>query len=206
MPDRRGTERLALPKPVPATLGGFDAKIIEVSLMGCQVEHSDRVLPRARLALRFKWRGAPVKVEGTVIRSEMRSVGGKPAYLSGLEFCDAMEHSPPIIREVVAWLTKSLKPEPVMPATKNPYIDDDDEEPEELSAPFMQCTLGGGEWMKLYVTDRKQPAEGFTIPAPSNESEVDVLCRAYERADANRRRAMRASFEQAIAQKQDDPS
>src|SRR5450432_3437266 len=198
MPDRRGTERLALPKPVPATLGGFDAKIIEVSLMGCQVEHSDRVLPRARLALRFKWRGAPVKVEGTVIRSEMRSVGGKPGYLSGLSFCDSMEHSPPVIREVVAWLAKDLKPEPVAPVTKNPYIDDDDEEPEELSAPFLQCTLGGGEWMKLYVTDRKQPAEGFTIPAPSNENEVDVLCRAYEKADAKRRKAMRASFEQAI--------
>ena len=203
MPDRRGTERLALPKPVPATLGGFDAKIVEISLMGCQVEHTDRVVPRARLALRFKWRGALVKVEGTVIRSEMRVVGGKPGYLSGLEFCDVVEYSPPVIREVVEWLGKSLKPEPVMAVTKNPYVDDNDEEPEELSAPFLQCTLGAGEWMKLYVTDRKQPVEGFTIPAPSNESEVDVLCRAYEKADANRRRAMRASFEQAIAQKPD---
>lgn len=202
MPERRGTERLALPRPVPATLGGFDTKIVEVSLTGCQIEHSDRVLPRARMSLRFKWRGAPVKVEATVIRSEMRSVGGKPGYLSGLQFCDSVEYSPPVIREVVEWLVKSSKPEPPM---KNPYIDDD-EEPEVLAAPFLQCTLGGGEWMKLYVTDRRQPAEGFTIPAPSNEAEVDVLCRAYEKADASRRRAMRASFELAIAQKRDDQS
>jgi PilZ domain len=202
MQDRRGAQRLSLPKPVPATLGGFAAKIVEVSLLGCQIEHSDRVLPRARMSLRFKWRGAPVKVEATVMRSEMRTVGGKPGYLSGLEFCDAVEYSPAIIREVVEWLVKSLKPEPVpAPATKNPYVDDDDE-PEVLDAPFLQCTLGGGEWMKLYVTDRKQPLEGFTIPAPSNEAEVDVLCRAYEKADAKRRQAMRASFELAIAQKQ----
>ncbi len=155
------------------------------------------------MSLRFKWRGAPVKVEATVMRSEMRTVGGKPGYLSGLEFCDAVEYSPPIIREVVEWLVKSLKPEP---AVKNPYVDDEDEEPEVLDAPFLQCTLGGGEWMKLYVTDRRQPSEGFTIPAPSNEAEVDVLCRAYEKADANRRRAMRASLELAIAQKRDDQS
>ncbi|HEX7422159.1 MAG TPA: PilZ domain-containing protein [Thermoanaerobaculia bacterium] len=206
MQDRRGAQRLSLPKPVPATLGGFAAKIVEVSLLGCQIEHSDRVLPHARMSLRFKWRGKPVKVEATVMRSEMRSLGGKPGYLSGLEFCDAIEYSPAIIREVVDWLVKALKPEPApATATKNPYVDDDDE-PEVLDAPFLQCTLGSGEWMKLYVTDRKQPSEGFTIPAPSNEAEVEVLCRAYEKADAKRRQAMRASFELAIAQKRDDQS
>ena len=203
MQDRRGAQRLPLPRPVPATLGGVDARIIEVSLLGCQIEHSDRVLPRARMALRFKWRGAQVKVEATVMRSEMRVVGGKPGYLSGLEFCDAVEYAPAVIREVVEWLVRQTTPaavvaEPVI--RKNPYIDDD-EEPEVLSAPFLQCTLGGGEWMKLYVTDQKQPRDGFTIPAPSNEAEVEVLCRAYEKADADRRRAMRASFELAIAQK-----
>ena len=149
----------------------------------------------------FKWRGAQVKVEATVMRSEMRSVGGKPGYLSGLEFGASIEESPPIIREVVGWLVKTTKP-PAIPeaAIKNPYIDDD-EEPEELSAPFLQCTFGDGKWMKLYVTDQKQPREGFTIPSPSNEAEVDVLCRAYEKADPTRRRAMRASFELAITQK-----
>ena len=197
MPDRRGAERLTLPKAVPATLGGFDARIIEVSLLGCQVEHTDRVLPKSRMSLRFKWRGAEVKVEATVMRSEMRAVGKKPGYLSALQFCDAVEYSPPIIREVVAWLEKTLKPAPLL---TNPYIDDEDE-PEVLDAPFLQCTLGNGEWMKLYVSDQKQPREGFTIPAPSNEAEVDVLCRAYEKADAKRRQAMRASFELAIAQK-----
>ena len=196
MQDRRGAQRLALPKPVPATLGGFAAKIIEVSLLGCQVEHSDRVLPHARLSLGFKWRGAAVKIEATVMRSEMRSAGGKPGYLSGLEFCDSPEYSPPIIREVVSWLVKMTKPDVIAEPPKVP-----DEEPELLDAPFLQCTFGNGEWIKLYVSEKKQPREGFTIPAPSNDAEVDVLCRAYEKADANRRKAMRASFELAISQK-----
>src|SRR6476469_3266645 len=138
MAERRGAERLVLPKPVPATLGGFDARIVEVSLLGCQVEHTDRVLPKSRMSLRFKWRGAQVKVEATVMRSEMRVVGKKPGYLSGLEFCDAVEYSPAVIREVVAWLEKTLKPAPL---PTNPYIDDVDDEPEVLDAPFLQCTL-----------------------------------------------------------------
>ena len=45
-----------------------------------------------------------------------------------------------------------------------------------------------------------QPAEGFTIPAPANDAEADVLCRAYQKADAAKRRAMRAQFELAIKQ------
>jgi hypothetical protein len=48
--------------------------------------------------------------------------------------------------------------------------------------------------LKLYVDDPKQPGDGFTIPAPSDESEVDVLCRAYENGGAQVRRAMRESF------------
>lgn len=203
MQDRRGAQRLPLPRPVPATLGGFDVRIVEVSLLGCQVEHSDRVLPHARMALRFKWRGALVKVEATVMRSEMRLVNGKPGYMSGLEFCDAVEYAPPVIREVVEWLVRLTRPVPFIdePAIVNRVPEEEEDEAEVLDAPFLQCTLGDGEWIKLYVADRTQPREGFTIPAPSNEAEVDVLCRAYEKADANRRQAMRASFELAIAQK-----
>ena len=50
-----------------------------------------------------------------------------------------------------------------------------------------------------YGDDPAQPADGFTIRAPSNESEADVLCRAYQKADPSKRKTMRASFEADIA-------
>ncbi|HSP14204.1 MAG TPA: hypothetical protein VLV78_05575 [Thermoanaerobaculia bacterium] len=208
--DRRGAERISIPKPVPASLAGFEVRLLEISLIGCLIEHTDRVLPKARMTLRFKWRGGPVKIETTVIRSEMRSVGGKPAYVSGLEFCKSIDESPAVIREIVGWLVKTTapaapaapaaapQPEPAPPEA----VQADDDEPEIVSAPYLQCTLDGGEWMRLYVSDPKQPPDGFTVLAPNDESEVDVLCRAYEKASAEKRSTMRASFETAIRRNQ----
>ncbi len=170
-----------------------------MSLLGCQIEHTDRLTPRACLALRFKWRGELTRIDATIIRSEMRSTGGKPSYVSGLEFCKSIDQSPAVIREVVEWLVESgvkseILAEPPAPASEPP-----DDEPEVLDAPYLQCVYSGSEWTRFYVDDPKQPGEGFTIAAPSSDSEADVLCRAYQSANAEKRRAMRASFEFAIA-------
>ena len=194
--ERRNAERFALPRAARATFGGFDAAIVEVSLIGCQIEHADRIAPRAGLPLRFKWHGQPVSVEATVIRSEMRSIRGKPGYLSGLIFCESASDSPPVIREIVSWLTEERAKRA---AQEKPAAPDADEA-EVVSTRFLQCRLTGGKWDKLYVEKPEQPPEGFTIVAPSNEAEVDVLCRTYQSADAQHRRMMRAAFEQAIAQ------
>ncbi len=112
-----------------------------------------------------------------------------------------------MIPEVVEWLVNAGVKADVRadPASKSPVAATsergDDEEPEVLDAQYLQCTYDRGEWMKLYVSDPKQPDEGFTIAGPSNDTEVDVLCRAYANAGAEKRQAMRASFEFVIVQK-----
>jgi hypothetical protein len=186
--DRRGSERYTPPRPVPATFGGFDAKIIDISLIGCRIEHSDRLPPKARLSLRFSWRGSQVKVDATVVRSELTSIGKKPAYVTGLAFCDAPEYSPPVIRDIIQWLMASTRPAQI----------EVEEAPEEVSAPYLRCTFTSGQWLKVFVDDPAQPKDGFTIRAPANEREADVLCRAWEHADAAKRQSMRASFEKDI--------
>lgn len=142
----------------------------------------------------------------------MRSAGGKPAYLSGLEFCTSIEESPPVIRDIVGWLVDAAAKrsaaageqpvtEPVASAAAEqvPFLRiEEADEPELLSAPYLQCTFGGGQWMRLYVEEPNQPRDGFTIPAPSDDAEVDVLCRAYEAAGAEARSTMRAAFELAM--------
>ncbi len=183
---------------------------MEISLVGCQIKHADRIAPRAHLSLRFKWRGKPVRIDATVMRSEMRSVGGKPAYMSGLAFCETAEESPAVIREIVGWLADAAKSEgheepptesPAAAATVSAPSDEASADGvEDLSAPYLQCRFSGGTWDKLYVEKPEQPEDGFTIVAPSNDAEVAVLCRAYEAASVPKRREMRASFELAIAQ------
>jgi hypothetical protein len=202
--DRRGAQRLALPKRVPATLGGFAGTIVEFSLTGCRFDHVDRVALRASLPFRFSWRGASVRITATVVRSEMSTVGGRPAYSSGLEFCESVDDSPEVVRDVMAWLVDDAAKKSGAKVTQPvsaPALRVDDDEPEILSASYLQCTFHGGTWMKLYVEEPKQPGNGFTIPTPSDESEVDVLCRAYQNGGAEARRAMRESFELAIARK-----
>lgn len=191
--ERRSAERHSPPKPVPASFGGFAAKILDISLIGCRIEHTDRLPPRARFALRFLWRGAKVRVDATVVRSELTSMAGKPVYVSGLEFGDSAD-APPLIREIVGWLAaeaRKAEPPPISPP-------DVEEEPELLSPSYLRCTFATGQWSKLFVDDPAQPADGFTIRAPADEGEAAVLCRAYEQADAAKRRTMRASFERDI--------
>jgi hypothetical protein len=134
------------------------------------------------------------------MRSEMRSIRGKPAYMSGLAFCESAEESPAVIREIVGWLAEATKSVAPTVSAPSAAASADDDEAEVVSAPYLQCTLSGGRWDKLYVAKPVQPDEGFTIVAPSDDAEVDVLCRAYQAANALKRREMRASFERAIAQ------
>jgi hypothetical protein len=292
MSERREAERIVLPKPVPASFGGFDVRIVQFSLIGCQIEHTDRIAPKSKLALKFKWRAAEVKIDATVVRSEMRSIGGKAGYASGIEFCATPDDSPAVVREIVQWLQKGSTgmtapgtqpapapepappapqpaappppaapaaspppparpaavappPKPAAPAAPKPAAPqpkpaaatapktvtapapkpapkpvappakpappppqpvftalEPDDDYELLAADYVQCTFDGREWTKLYTSDPAQPSNGFTVIAPSSDHEVDLLCRAYAKADADRRRVMRATFERQIAQKQ----
>lgn len=194
--DRRLAPRWALPKPAPATFGGFTASIVEVSLIGCQIEHTDRIAPKTRLSLRFSWRGSRTSLDATVMRSEMRSLAGRAGYMSGLSFCESPAESPLVIREIVGWLAdaakRSFQPE------EAPPVDLVEEEADVVSAPYLQCRLSAGAWDRLYVSEPVQPPDGFTILAPPSDAEVDILCRAYQSASAQKRQQMRASFEAAI--------
>lgn len=208
--NRRGAERHALPKPVPATYGGFNAMLIDFSMTGCRVEHTDRMNPRMSLPLRFFWRGSEVKMQATLVRSEMVPVRGKPGYVSGLVFCESPDDAPPVVRDIVKWLINEEKrrvaaaepeplPEPVPQAMEVDEVDEVDDEPEAMSTQYLQCVFSNGRWDKLYVGTPKQPAEGFTIAAPADEREADVLCRAYEKAPPDARKAMQARFAKAFS-------
>lgn len=135
----------------------------------------------------------------TVMRSEMNVAGRKATYRSGLKLCETIADAPPVIRDIVSWLANTAAKKSAAVTPEPPPANVTDDEPETLAVQYLQCTFAGGKWLKVYVDKPAQPADGFTIAAPSDESEVDVLCRAYATANAEKRHAMRASFEQAIA-------
>ena len=87
---------------------------------------------------------------------------------------------------------------PPPPAIEVP--DDDVEEIESMSTQYLQCVFSNGRWDKLYVDKPKQPADGFTILAPKDDREADVLCRpAYEKAAPDARKADAREIRKGVA-------
>jgi len=104
--------RLELPEPIAATFADTDATIIEVSLVGCAVHHPSRVKVGSSVSLQFVWQGKKARIDAKVARSTMQFSGGKPLYVSGLQFADSVEASPAVIRSIIESLVPPPAPVP----------------------------------------------------------------------------------------------
>src|SRR5690348_17304497 len=91
---QRNAERIPLPDPLDCTIEAADAKILELSLIGAKIEHFNRLSMNSSATVQLKWKGKPIKLKGKVARTEMRSIRGKPGYISGVTFADAAEKAP----------------------------------------------------------------------------------------------------------------
>ena len=59
----------------------------------------------------------------------------------------------------------------------------------------MTYRLSGTTWSRNYTRSAGQPLDGFTVAAYEDEDELEVLCRAYERADHQGRHMIRVIAE-----------
>ncbi len=217
MPDeqRRHAERITLKAPIGAMIGDMEAHIVEISLIGGRIEHAARLTMNSTVTLQFRWRGETVRLKAKISRTEMRSIGGKPGYSSGIDFAKSPEEAPEALQRIMASFAEPMAPsrdepprvEPPPPPPANqpaPFLRAD-EEVEEIEAeaeipPYVECTWVEEQWVTRRVSDPKQPMVGFTMLAPENESEIDDFCRTYEVADPETQRMIRLSFELAIVQ------
>jgi hypothetical protein len=104
MPDeqRRYAERITLKEPIVAMIGDMEARIIEISLIGGRIEHIGRLNMNSAVTLQFRWQGENVKLKAKIARTEMRSVGGKMGYSSGVDFAKSAAEAPVILQRIVA--------------------------------------------------------------------------------------------------------
>lgn len=112
--DRRAAERVELKKPIEAMLVDVPAKIVEISLINCRLEHTGKVAMGSNVTLQFDWSGEKVKLKGKLTRSEMRPIGGKLSYASSMQFADSIEAAPPVVRRMIAALLSGTE-EPQQP-------------------------------------------------------------------------------------------
>jgi len=211
---RRNAERITLKEPIVATIGDMEVRIMEISLIGGRIEHIGRLAMNANVTLHFRWSGEKIQLRAKIARTEMRSVGGKTGYSSGVDFAKTPEEAPATLQRIIASFLKKAEPPPPPPppppifdaSTPPPFLPNiDDDVVEEIGSeaevlPYVRCVWEEEQWVKERTRDPKQPMQGFTMLAPDSEDEIDDFCRTYTVADPETQRMIRLSFELAIAQ------
>jgi hypothetical protein len=183
--EQRAAQRIDLPEPVPAKIGDVEAKIVEVSLVGCRAEHAERLAIGAIVPVYFQWRGEPVQLSGKVARTELRSAGGRMMYSTGLQFATSVDTSPDAIRRIMASLVKTSVAE--RPATapvpvffeRAPFFRDEEEEQKPAPKPVPAAPLPRPSPPPPVIVPRPEPVVAVA-PMMDEAAEVDIGGPSFE--------------------------
>lgn len=214
---KRNAERLPLDTPIDGSAGGMPVKIVELSAIGCKIEHTEKLALNSTITLKFPWKDFPVELPATVMRMQLRP---GMSYESGLKFADSLAAAPDIMRAIVASIAKQelppeiaieiLQPEEaelVVPIEFEDIVIEKrvparEPEPAAPALDLVECRLENGTWHRRQVTAVHQPDEGF-ITQPASDAELDELCKTYGYADPDTRRLIRITLELTATQKRD---
>jgi PilZ domain-containing protein len=117
---QRNAERIPLTEPVEGTLDSAEARITELSLIGAKVEHLNRLAMNSVATLQFKWRDQTIRLKARIARTEMRPVGGKMGYLSGVTFADTLNQAPQELRWMLGTFLEKIEPKIAPPPPPPP--------------------------------------------------------------------------------------
>ena len=179
---RRNAERVPLDIPIEGKIGEISVRIIEISLIGCLLEHSDRMSIGSTFMLRFRWSGENVSLKGRVTRIEMRTADGAPGYLSGIQLAESIDESPEPLQRVLHSLLPDSMPEEIEAAAPSLFADhpffrnvDDEDEDEVIpprarvdeAQPEVQVTEGVGVDLELDDEIALQLDDDLAIELPT---------------------------------------
>jgi hypothetical protein len=204
--DRRTFQRIQLARPILAQLDQQNALILDVGVGGAFLEHYGVMAPGQRLRLQFRWRSEDIEFVCEVARTRViRDAGTNVLSHSGVRFVEAAGDSEARLHDMIATFVGKLLAAQKINAHGVDHADSD----------VVLSELGGarrtrvrglisyrlrpdGTWRRAPTTDPRQPADGFTVAAYEDDDDLDVLCRAYEAADAEGRRLIRLVSELSV--------
>lgn len=199
--DRRDFQRLKLAKPLLALLDGHNALILDIGVGGAFIEHYGRLQPGARVKLTFRWQANDVEFGCVVIRSSVIREDGKVVSQTALQFTDSVGDAHARLQEMMATFVGQILVAQKANATASSESESDTLLPKIGAARRGRSTgliayrFNGKAWTKARTDSAAQPADGFTVAAYEDEEELDILCRAYETADAAGRQMIRVIAE-----------
>ena len=229
-PRTRRVQRVHLPQPLVARLGSAQVVLVDVSVLGARVEHHVPLATGAISTLSFEWDGETIEVECRIIRSRLErfSVGpdGLTVYHSGVEFADVESSTRKQIKDMIAlFISRALEEQKlnargVMPqhdVAKMPIFRYGGQltanvKDKELTTSLLPTArvlretgyvcyrLENNTWRPRRTHDPGQPPEGFTVSATEDHAQVEMLCSAYEKSDAEGRRLIQLFAQLSIAE------
>lgn len=230
-PRTRRVQRVHLPQPLPARLGSATVVLVDISVLGARVEHHVPLVTGALSTLAFEWDDRVIEVDCRIIRSRLErfSVGadGLTVYHSGVEFDAVALPARKQIKEMISlFIMRALEEQklnargvlPQHDVTKMPIFRyggqltadaRDNEQKSQLPMARASRETGyichrveSGQWRTRRTHDPAQPQEGFTISATEDKAQVELLCAAYERSDAEGRRLIQLFAQLSIAEEE----
>jgi hypothetical protein len=179
MLDNRRSDRITLPQPIEARVGGVLALLIDLSQGGLQVHHSEPLPPRGeRVTLHFTWNGTRIElatvIMWTAIHELPKTTSARPVLSSGLRIELSNGEPANAFGRMLAHFRdarEGAKPDP--------------------PAHYLFCELVNGAWKQMRTFRREQPAEGFTVSASEDMAQVERLCAAYAGGDSETRKLIR---------------
>lgn len=200
-PPKRRFERVKLLKPLPATVAGKRAYIIDLSIAGFSIVHQDsigRIGDEPQLA--YEWEGRKISVRCVIARTgvERAGTGTSPTlYQSGLEISDVAQEGQNALREMVhAYVERALDEQKAnargVPPIAVQY------QQTGTATQFIRHEYAAGKWKQYRTRERDQPLNGFTISADHPPAEVDLLREAWVKGDRAMREIIRQTAELSI--------
>lgn len=185
--EQRAAVRLPLSTPMGVTLSDAAAMMIDISLIGCRVEHEAQMQTGTMATLELPWRGYTTRLSVLIARSGL-GVTRRGFFTSGLQFCPSIFDSPEPVPSIIAAAVQDVGP--LTPRPAHVALDS--------GASYVECSFDGTLWTSKPVLTPRQPREGFTLPTPESQADLDRFCRAYEQATDEVRRQLRAAAEISI--------
>lgn len=187
--ERRRVQRIRLTPPLRATIDGQRAFIVDLSLRGLRVIHQEEGgAVGSRCVIRAEWDGRSLELHCTIIRTLVQHAADRGekrnVYHTGLTISRAIGASSIALRRMIEHYVELALDEQRANARGIPPL-----APRSVKtgAPteFVRHEYRLGRWREVTTPNSAQPDHGFTLCAHTAPAEVEMLRRAYERAETD---------------------
>lgn len=196
---RRNSDRLSLSALLPIRMGRIEGIVVDLGLGGLRVRHAGALGRGTRLRLTILAEAEPVALEGEVLASRVVDLGSSsmPAlYETRLRFTPpAHEALQALVRLVAALRSRDL---PRLVSNLRSASDG----PGQPSSPsrFVRLVRQGDSWLRVWTAGATQPPDGFVLPDGTDETEIELLCRTYDKLDTEGRSIIRRMVAAEVGQ------